>query len=202
MEVLERQIIEAYETEKLSEQQTSVKCLVSPRKVRKTLDDFGIQRRTRSEASRYLHITKFGTKDFKIKENLTPEQEQLKVAGSMLYWGEGTKERGSVAFSNSNPEMIELFVRFLRVICGIDDKRLHITLHHYEDHDPKQIMKFWSIITGIPLSQFYTPYLHKRKQGTYRKPSKYGTVSIQYSDTKLLATILRWIKEYETLGRA
>jgi hypothetical protein len=199
MELLEENIIQAYVNEKLSEQQTSLKYNVAPHKVRKILNSFNIPRRSRSEASRLLHITKFGARDFHLKEKLSFEEHQLKVAGTMLYWGEGTKRGGTVALSNSNPEMIKLFIRFLRIICGIDDARVHITLHHYEDHDPSEIMKFWSDLTEIPLSQFYKPYLHIRRKGTYRTPSKYGTISVQYSDSNLLEKILDWIKEYEKL---
>ena len=38
----------------------------------------------------------------------------LHVMGCMLFWAEGSKSRNSVKFTNSDPDMLRLFVRFLR----------------------------------------------------------------------------------------
>ena len=49
---------------------------------------------------------------FCIKEKLSLEEEKLKVAGIMLYWGEGSQWSGEkiVDFANSKPEMIKIFL--------------------------------------------------------------------------------------------
>ena len=36
------------------------------------------------------------------------------MAGCMLYWAEGAKERNVVKFANSDAAMVRFFVRFLR----------------------------------------------------------------------------------------
>jgi hypothetical protein len=36
--------------------------------------------------------------------------ERLFLAGCMLYWAEGGQDRNQVRFSNSDPEMIRVFV--------------------------------------------------------------------------------------------
>jgi hypothetical protein len=198
---LDQKIILSYTVDKLSEKQISELVLVSPNKVRKVLDANNIERRSRSEASTYHHITKFGQKEFVPKLVLTRDEEFLKIAGIMLYWGEGTKKNNSVALANSDPKIIGLFVRFLRQICGISEERLHVTLHYYEDQNPDELTSFWANIIQLPLTQFYKPFLHiKTAQGSYRALSKYGTVSIQYSDKKLLFLIKQWMTEYQDLG--
>jgi hypothetical protein len=40
--------------------------------------------------------------------------DALHVAGCMLYWAEGWKNRNQLSFANADPDMIRLFVRFLR----------------------------------------------------------------------------------------
>lgn len=45
------------------------------------------------------------------------------VAGVMLYWGEGDKASWSgVRMSNTDPQLLKLFVTFLHDICGLETK--------------------------------------------------------------------------------
>lgn len=190
-------IRKAYISEFLSEKQIAEKFGTSSRFVRNCLDSLKVQRRSRSEAIRYIHLTKHGKRNFVLKANLSQKEQQLKLAGSMLYWGEGAKHGGTVSFANSDPEMIKVFLKFLRKVCGVSEERLRLTLHYYEDHNPPELMNFWSNVTDIPLKQFHTPYLHTRRvSGTYKRPSLHGTVQIRYNDSKLLEVIKSWISSY------
>jgi len=85
-----------------------------------------IQRRGYSDAN-YTHYDRFKPK-FKIKKNINFKDECLKIAGIMLYWAEGAKQRYTVDFANGDPQMIRMFLRFLREICGIAESRLRIYL--------------------------------------------------------------------------
>ena len=60
---------------------------------------------------------------FNLKKVLTSDDKQLKIAGIMLYWAEGSKWSGekNIDFANSDSEMIKIFLSFLRKICGIDE---------------------------------------------------------------------------------
>jgi hypothetical protein len=195
----EQKIIDLYTVSKLSEQQIAEKLRLGPERVRWVIKKHKIQKRTISEAARQLYITKFNKKEFILNTRLTPEQEKLKLAGVMLYWGEGAKTGNTVAFANSDPVMVQLFVRFLKEICGIDDGRLHAVLHYYPDHNESQLKQFWSKTLDLPLKQFYLSTVHLNTKGSYKKKSKYGTVSVQYSDTRLLGLIKSWIIEYSVL---
>lgn len=170
---------------------------ISSSKVRYSLDKQSVPRRSHIDASRMLHITKFGKKQFRLKDNLLPEEENLRIAGVMLYWGEGTKSGNSVVFTNSDPDMIMLFLRFLRVICGVDEDRLRLLLHLYSDQNEKDMKLFWSKVTSISLDQFSKTYIHEKKKGVYKKISKYGTISLRYSDKELLKIINNWLNEYK-----
>jgi len=161
------------------------------------LNKMDIKRRSISDAVTNIYITKFHKKQFKIKENLSPNEEKLKIAGAMLYWGEGAKTGGTVKFANSDPEMIELFLIFLRKICGISESRLRGLIHIYPDHDYIKIKNFWGKKTKLSKNQFYKQAIHSGRLGTYKKKSEYGTITINYSDTKLLKIILEWIEEYK-----
>lgn len=192
----DRNIITLYKDKFLSARQIAEKLKLSPSKVRYVLEKSDIKKRKISEAIRYLNITKFNKGIFKIKENLSEQEEKLRIAGTMLYWGEGTKSGNCVTLSNSNMEMIVLYLKFLRNICGVSENRLRILLHIYSDHDEEKIKNFWSRITKIPLSQFSKTFIHNRNGGTYKKNSEYGTISLRYSDKKLLEVINYWIKHF------
>lgn len=195
----ERKVIRLYTLSKLSEQQIAEGLSLPPARVRWIIRKNKIPKRSISEAIRYLHITKYKRKTYKLKDSLTAAEESLKLAGVMLYWGEGTKRGGTVALHNSHPDLIAVFIRFLREICGVHPSRLHATLHVYPDHNISSLKKYWSDITKIPLTHFYKPYVHQNTKGSYKKKSQYGTLAIVYSDSKLLEVINAWIAEYSTM---
>ncbi len=114
----------------------------------------------------------------------------------MLYWGEGSKTSNEVGFSNSNPEMIKVFLLFLRQICGVEERRIKPMIHMYTDQDKNFLEEFWAGATGIDKNNFYRTYVHEGKRGTYKNKSKYGTLGMGYADKKLLKLILDWIDEY------
>jgi len=200
MEAKEKKVIEFYLDKRLSIQQITEILQISSYRARKILKANKIPKRSISEAITAHHIIKFGAKEFIPKQKLSFEDKLLKVAGVMLYWGEGNKGGNAVALSNSNPYLIKLFLRFLRIICGVAEDRIRISIHYYTDHDPNKLIEFWSNETGVQKSQFHKPWLHIKKKGTYRNPSKYGTIMVRYADKKLLGLILQWIEEYKELG--
>ncbi len=111
----------------------------------------GLERRSAKETNR----VRFKKKDpsFKIKEDLNEEEEKLKVAGIMLYWAEGASGQNQmVDFTNSDPEIIKLFMRFLRGICGIKEEKLRGSLYCYANQNVKALEKYWSELTKIPLA--------------------------------------------------
>jgi hypothetical protein len=199
MKKIEKDIIKLYKEKFFSVQQIAEKLQVSPSKAIYVLAKNKIKKRKIGEAIRFLNITKFNKSVFKIKENLNKDEEKLKIAGVMLYWGEGTKSGGTVTFSNSDPVMIELFIKFLRKICGIAEDRLRVLLHIYIDQNEKELKSFWSKITDISESQFSKSFVHKKKGGNYKKISQYGTISLRYSDKQLLTIINGWIKDYSKI---
>ena len=139
--------------------------------------------------------TKYKPK-FKIKDNIVLEEEKLKIAGSMLYWAEGTLKRQTVDFANSNPDMIRIFLRFLREICGVDELRLRIYLYGYSYQDVIELKNYWQRVTNIPLEQFTKPYIREGSLNTSNRKLPYGLAHVRYNDKKLLEQIRCWIKEY------
>jgi predicted DNA-binding protein YlxM (UPF0122 family) len=135
---------------------------------------------------------------FKVKSRLTHDEELLKIAGIMLYWGEGSKWPGEVIvdFANSNVDMIEIFLAFLRRVCGINEKKLRAYLYCYKNQNPNKLVKFWSKVTKIPTQQFTKPYIRKDFRSCKTDKMKYGLLHVRYYDKKLLLLIKEWIKDF------
>src|SRR3989344_1670152 len=136
---------------------------------------------------------------FSIKKNLSVKEKELKTAGAMIYWAEGAKAVNSawtIDFANSNTSMVKLFLKFLREICRVDEKRLIVQLYCYSNQGVEDLKKYWYKETRIPLTQFIKPYVREDFLPEKIGKMKYGLVHIRYSDKKLLLQIGRWIEEY------
>jgi len=156
-----------------------------------------IPRRSSSETNAIV----FKNKEPSFRENkkLSSSEEKLKLVGLMLYWGEGYKSAKSsgVDFANSDKDMIVIFVKFLRVIYRVDEKRLRVLLYCYSNQNIKSLIHFWSKLTKIPKKQFSKPYVKKdfRVNG---KKMKYGMVHIRYADKKLFLSIMKSVEEIKS----
>ena len=189
-------VLKMYQEEMLSTAQIGERLGVSSRKIDYLLKKNGIVKRSISEAITQVNITKFHKIPFIPKAELSFGDIELKIAGIMLYWGEGAKTNGSVGLANSSPEIIKIFLLFLRNICGVDEKRIKAIIHHYPDQDKGSLLDFWSHVTAIPKERFYRSHLLAGKKGSYKHKSLYGTITVSYCDIKLLRLILKWIGEY------
>ncbi len=156
-----------------------------------------ISRRTFKEANNLYFFKRPLT--FSIKKQLSVKEKNLKIAGVFLYWAEGARlqeKNCTVDFANSNPEMIKIFVKFLRKICGINEKKLRVFLYCYSNQNIESLINYWYKITSIPLSQFTKPYVREDFLAEKVDKMKYGLIHIRYADKKLLYIIDKWTKNY------
>jgi len=81
----------------------------------------------------------------------------LFLLGLGLYWGEGYKyKHGGLGFTNSDPRMITVFLKWLESVYGISKENisLRISINAIHKERLEEIQLFWSKHTKIPLSQF------------------------------------------------
>ena len=130
------------------------------------------------------------------KRELPPlDRSGLRLLGAMAYWTEGSKTNDSIVkFTNTDPDLILLILRWLKEVCSVlhDKLRLHLRVHWGEE--VAQIEQFWSDQTGIPRSQFYRTTLKESGSGgrTFRKV-RYGIASLIVCDTNLFYRIQGWV---------
>jgi len=186
-----------YYKDKLSIQDVANKLNISIDSVFYGMRKNGLKRR-RIEESNSIRYEREAL-SFKVKKNLNEKDRMLKTIGVMLYWGEGGKSERSkvIDFANSDKDMVVLFLKFLRRICGVDRKRLRVYPYLYANQNINKNVNYWVKITKISKKQFTKPYVRKDFDENKKDKMPHGLVHIRYSDKKLFRLIKNWIEEYK-----
>lgn len=120
-----------------------------------------------------------------ILSSLNLDQRHSKVYCALLYWCEGGKRGGSVSFTNSDPKMIKIFLKFFRKSFSLDESKFRVCVHLHSYHSSTKQLKYWSQITGIPLSQFIKPY-QKKNTGKRIRKNYQGCIAVSYFDVNVV----------------
>lgn len=121
------------------------------------------------------------------------DYKNLWLLGVMLYWAEGGKTQRLVRFSNGDPEMIKIMIKFFKIVCKVPNNKLRGYIHIHEGLDSKAAEIYWAKISGIPLKQFYKTYQKPNKGSLNKKHSlPYGVMDIYILDTILFNKISGW----------
>lgn len=115
-----------------------------------------------------------------------------KISLSLLFLTEGSKrKKGSLVFCNSDPEVIELFLRLLRFCYSIHEEKFRCTVQCRADQDVKRLEKFWSQKTSIAIRQFSKAQVDKRTVGKPTKKFEYmGVCRIVYYSAAVFNDLL------------
>jgi len=98
---------------------------------------------------------------------------EILIAGAIAYWCEGTKSKphrpdARVIFTNSDPALIQFFLRFLDA-SGTPRTDLAFRVFIHESADVESAQRFWLEITGASPGQFLTSALKRHNPKTVRK---------------------------------
>lgn len=101
-------------------------------------------------------------------------RRDLWLLGIMAYWCEGSKQKannvsGRVIFTNSDPFLIKLFIRWLRDICKVEESRLVFNIYVHKTRNHEDCLNYWSKFTGINKNCFGKTILKKHSTSANRK---------------------------------
>ena len=128
------------------------------------------------------------------------------VAGCMLYWAEGGKKRNVAHLSNSDPEVVRFFVRFVRRYFDVRDDGFRVTCNLFADHLERQseIERFWLETLSLSESSLcksivnvYSKYSQKKRMNML----PYGTCRVSIYQTHIVQHIYGAIQEYGGFDR-
>ena len=100
-------------------------------------------------------------------------QRELLIAGAIAYWCEGAKNKpyhrhDRVTFTNSDPALITLFLRFLEA-AGADRNMIIYRVYIHETADVTGAERFWLEVTGADPALFRRSALKRHIPQTIRK---------------------------------
>lgn len=121
------------------------------------------------------------------------------VTGLMLYWAEGSKNSNRIQFTNSDPLMIKIMMKWFRNYCEIPEEKFRIGLFVHSLHIKEDYLQFWSKITKLPLKQFNRSYIKPTILSNRKNKLYEGTCAIKINSRDLLSKVTGWLdaaKEY------
>jgi hypothetical protein len=140
-----------------------------------------------------------------LKDIKSISKRELWLIGIALYWAEGAKEKdyrttSRVSFSNSDPKMVALFIKWIKECIKLGNEDLILSLYIHESHKNRviEIKKLWSKHLNLSLDLFDNVYFKKNKINTKRKNTGdlyIGLLRVNIvASTDLNRKITGWIK--------
>jgi len=116
------------------------------------------------------------------------------IAGTAMYFAEGTKSLTNVSFSNSDPRAIKFMANWFRRVCDVPEDKFRCNLYIHDNLNEKLAKKYWAKLINIPLEKFRKSYIVKNNKHRLRKVRHiYGILKITISDANLSRKISGWV---------
>jgi len=130
-------------------------------------------------------------------------KRDLLIIGTALYWAEGykrpvvikgrTRTSHRVSLTNSDPDLICIFLQFLRETCEIPDEKITIWIRYFEHQDLAYLLDFWQKKCNIPYSNFkntlQTVSISSQRKKSYNS-LPFGVAQISVNSTNLYHKIM------------
>ena len=156
---------------------------------KRTVESYKQSAAKRSETARAKRFEFQKTGGIKASEEGLP----LFTIGCMLYWCEGQKSKNCICLANADPEVIVVFLRFLRECLEIENSAIKIRINGYLNNgiSQEQIEDYWLSISGLTRENLgkgtfdtHSAYSSKRKRNLI-----YGTAYVTVCSTEKLHQI-------------
>jgi hypothetical protein len=137
--------------------------------------------------------------------DLARHPTRLHLAGCMLFWAEGSKHRNRVTLTNSDPDLLALFVRFLRECYCVPAERiaLCVNCHLNNGLELAEIEDWWLARLGLPALSLRKATVNtpSRASRWRRNVLLYGTAQVTVNSTVIVQSIYGAIQQYAGIER-
>jgi hypothetical protein len=132
--------------------------------------------------------------------------DPLHVQGCMLYWAEGSKSRNVAALTNSDPDLLAVFVRFLRQCFSVPDSKLavYVNCHVGNGLEVADIETWWLERLDLPRSCLRAATVNRPSTASLRRRGRilpYGTARVSAYSVRVVQSIYGAIQEYAGIHR-
>ena len=125
----------------------------------------------------------------------------------MLYWGEGSKSRNSLKFSNTDRDLLIFYWKCLNNIFDIDKTKvgIYVSCHLDCGIGIDEVKQYWLDTFNLPDVCWKKPTIdyardYYKRGGSSSKKLKYGCCTISISSTEIIQKVYGGIKEYANIG--
>jgi hypothetical protein len=127
--------------------------------------------------------------------------DPLHLAGCMLYWAEGSKNRNDVRLTNSDARMVRFFCRFLVESLGVDPRDIRVSINVYTNNGLTigEIEAHWLQALGLPrtcLRKHTLNHTPTSSSGRARGRLPFGVCRVSLCSTETVQHIYGAIQEY------
>jgi transposase len=133
------------------------------------------------------------------------ERDPLHIAGCMLFWAEGKKNKNILSLINSDPDMLVFFERFLRESLGArkEDMALHIHCYTNNGVSLEEIEQYWLDFLSLPRSCLRKSTVNVQPSSSKQKGRKliYGVCDLSVYQTRLVQHVYGAIQEYAGIDK-
>ena len=127
--------------------------------------------------------------------------DSLHQAGCLLYWAEGSKNRNTVQFCNSDVRMLAFFRRFLVECLEVKPEDILVRLHVYlnDSKTLDEIEAYWLESLKLPATCLRGHSINPRptsSSGKKRNKLPFGVCTLYVNNTRVVQHIYGAIQEY------
>ncbi len=129
------------------------------------------------------------------------DNNNLFLIGIALYWAEGSKKSGNrsghgVVFSNSDPKMIRVYLKWLKECLNIDFSDIWFELYIHENRVNEKLIfiNYWANFLNVDKKNFSRIYIKKNKTIPKKNDCYFGLMRVGVRrSTNLNRKIAGWI---------
>ena len=119
---------------------------------------------------------------------------------------EGSRRRNSVILTNSDPDMLAFFLRFLRRCYGVSGERVRLSCNCFLNNglNQTQIEEYWLNYLGLSRESLCKTIVNRlsRASGGTKRTLPYGTARVAVHSTEISQSIYGAIQEYANFNRS
>jgi transcriptional regulator with XRE-family HTH domain len=128
------------------------------------------------------------------------------IAGCMLYWAEGSKRRNTADLTNSDADLLDAYLRFLRRHYDVPDAKVAFSVNCFLGNGLAldEIETWWLERLGLPASCLRKASVNRPSSASARKRGNvlaHGTGRISVGSTFIVQSIYGAIQEYAGIDR-
>lgn len=153
----------------------------------------GALRDLRLERERALHLVA-------AREYRSYREDPFFSVGIALYWGEGSKRHGGFAFTNSDPEMVAIMVRWIERFLATPRHMIKARLYLHRSYAHERLETYWIRSLRLSPSNLYKSVYKPSALAVKKRPDYKGCFKIIIDKVSLRLKMQYWqrmlIEEY------